>query len=193
MPCIEWRSGIPNVKIREAAIICLKKLLDNEVISPEEFHRNFRDVFNNIKNCLDDDFSSDIRFASIVLVKNMIRYSGKNFGYEDFKEVYPELLKRLDDSQDGIRIEACKSLELFFHHLPQDWALNLFEYMLDNIFVHLDDSEEIIQKAIAEVLKAAATVHPDKVIGIGSAMSKKFKHQIVIENLLNDIRNTQKI
>ena len=49
-PCIEWRTGIPNVKIRQAAIICLKKLIDNQLITSEDFHSKFKDVFNNLKN-----------------------------------------------------------------------------------------------------------------------------------------------
>jgi hypothetical protein len=28
--------------------------------------------------------------------------------------MYPELLKRMDDAQDGIRIEMCKVFEVFF-------------------------------------------------------------------------------
>lgn len=187
-PCIEWRSGMPNVKIREAAIICLKQLLDNKLISEEDFQRNFKDLLNNLKNCLDDDFSSDIRFASIVLVKVMIKYAGKHFEWDDYKEVYPELLKRLDDSQDGIRLEACKALEFFFEAVSKEWAENLFEYMIQNIYIHLDDSEEQIQAAISQVLKKAAEKHPRMVIEIGSAMSAKFKHQVVAENLLNDIK-----
>lgn len=188
-PCIEWRSGIPTVKIREAAIICLKKLLENKLISEEDFQRNFRDLLNNLKNWLDDDFSSDIRYAAIVLVKVMIKFSGNNLQWDDFKEVYPELLKRLDDSQDGIRLEACKAYEAFFEFLPKDWATNLVEFMVQNIYIHLDDSDENIQQAIAQVLKKAAQVHPNIVIQIGTAMGQKFKHQVVVDNLINEIKN----
>lgn len=187
-PCIEWRAGIPNVKIREAAIICTKKLIEKKLVTSEDFQRAYMKVFNNLKNCLDDEFSSDIRFASIVLLKSMIEYSGKYFKYDDYKETYPELLRRLDDSQDAIRIEASKAFEAFFTYLPQDWAHNLFDYMMETIFIHLDDSEEKIQLAISEVIKKAAKVHIDSVMKIGYAMLPKFKHQIVCENLLNWIK-----
>jgi hypothetical protein len=187
-PCIEWRAGIPNVKIREAGIICLKKLIEKKLISEEDFQRNYMEIFNNLKNCRDDDFSSDIRYAAIILLKTMIRFSGQHFQWDDFKETYPELLKRLDDSQDGIRLEAAKAFELFFEVLPKDWANNLFEYMIQNIYIHLDDSDDKIQSAISQVLKKAAQVHPDVVLDIGLAMSPKFKHQVVIDNLLTEIR-----
>mmetsp|Transcript_34058 Transcript_34058/g.33599 ORF Transcript_34058/g.33599 Transcript_34058/m.33599 type:complete len:147 (-) Transcript_34058:30-470(-) len=144
-------------------------------------------IFNNLKNCLDDDFSSEIRYAATVLLKTILQYSGEHFQWDDFKELYPELLKRLDDSQDGIRLEACKAFEYFFEVLPEDWAKNLFEYMIQTIFIHLDDSEEKIQEAIAAVLKKAAKVHKDVVEGIGSSMTPKFKHQVVIEDLLKSL------
>ena len=117
----------------------------------------------------------------------MIQYAGEHFLWDDFKEVYPELLKRLDDSQDGIRIETCKAFENFFQFVPEDWANNLFEYMIQNIFIHLDDSEDTIQVAIANVLKQAAKVHKDVVMGIGQSMVPKFQHQVVIENLLAEL------
>jgi hypothetical protein len=187
IPCIEWRIGIPTVKIREAGIICLKKLLEYKLISSEDFHKNYMDIFNNLKNCFDDDFSSNIRYASVLLLKKMISYSGEHFQYDDFKETYTELLKRLDDSQDGIRLEACKALEFFFEFLPQEWAQNLFEYMIQNIYIHLDDQEEQIQVAIASVLKKAANVHREIVYKIGKAIAPKMKRQVVVENLLEEI------
>ena len=110
--------------------------------------------------------------------------------YDDYKEVYPELLKRLDDSQDGIRLEAAKSFEDYFEVLPEEWAPNLFEYMVENIYIHLDDSEEIIQQAITKVLKQAAKVHKDVVINIGTAMSSKFKHQFAIDSLLSQLKES---
>mmetsp|Transcript_42309 Transcript_42309/g.30520 ORF Transcript_42309/g.30520 Transcript_42309/m.30520 type:complete len:123 (+) Transcript_42309:812-1180(+) len=36
MPSTEWRVGIPNVKIRKAAIICFMKLLDTNMIEPSK-------------------------------------------------------------------------------------------------------------------------------------------------------------
>jgi hypothetical protein len=51
-----------------------------------------------LKNCMDDDWVAELRFASILLLRKMMEYIREDIEYEDFKEVYPELLKRLDDS-----------------------------------------------------------------------------------------------
>jgi hypothetical protein len=98
IPSIVWRAGNPNIKIRKAAIICLKKMIDNKLISPSRLRNSFKDVINVLKNCIDDDWASDLRFASVILIKRMIEYLAHVFEDEDYKEIYPELLKRLDDS-----------------------------------------------------------------------------------------------
>lgn len=59
-----------------------------------------------LKSCLDDDWANDLRFTSVVLIKRMLEYLKDVFDDDDYKEVYPELLKRLDDSQDSIRVET---------------------------------------------------------------------------------------
>lgn len=85
---------------------------------------------------------------------------------EDYKEIYPELLKRLDDSQDAIRIETANSFLVFFTYLNENWSTSLYEYTVKNIFIHLDDQNEQIQKAIMEVLKASVRINREKFIDI---------------------------
>ena len=92
-----------------------------------------------LKNCIDDDWANDLRFTSVILIKKLIEYLKDVFDDDDFKEIYPELLKRLDDSQDGIRIATAETFSVFFKHLPDPWSSSLYEYTVKNIFIHLDD------------------------------------------------------
>lgn len=62
-----------------------------------------------------------------------------------FNEIYPELLKRLDDAQDGIRLEACKAFEIYFDNLPDPWSSSLYPYTIKQIFIHIDDPNQQIQ------------------------------------------------
>jgi hypothetical protein len=98
IPACVWRVGKPNVAIRKASVICIIKLLENNLIDPKKFHTSFRTLFDTLKNCLDDDWVNDIRYASLILVKNMISHSGEEFDHDDFVVIYPELLKRIDDA-----------------------------------------------------------------------------------------------
>ena len=51
-----------------------------------------------LKNCLDDDWANDLRFTTVTFLRYLIEYLHEIFIGEDYKEIYPELLKRLDDS-----------------------------------------------------------------------------------------------
>ena len=98
IPATVWKVGSPNVKIRKAAVICMMRLVDNRIISTSRLHSNFKDIINVLKGCLDDDWATDVRFTGVVFIRKIIEYLHDDFEHEDFKEVYPELLKRLDDS-----------------------------------------------------------------------------------------------
>lgn len=119
IPVLPWRSGKPNVSIRRAGVVCIIKLVEQELIDKEKLHSSFKTMLGYLKNCLDDDWANDLRFASVILMRKTIGYIHKELNEDDFAitEYYPELLKRLDDAQDGIRIETCKTFEVFFDTL----------------------------------------------------------------------------
>jgi hypothetical protein len=50
--------------------------------------------------------------------------------------------------------------------VPDPWSSSLYEYTVKNIFIHLDDQNEEIQRAIMEVLKKAARIRTDKFLEI---------------------------
>ena len=97
-----------------------------------------------MKNCLDDDWVHDIRFASVVLTKKLIGYLHSTMPYDDWQNMYTELLKRLDDAQDGIRIETCKCFEVFFDVISDPWSNTFYDYTIKNILIHLDDQNPTI-------------------------------------------------
>ena len=97
-----------------------------------------------MKSCLDDDWTNELRYAAVILTRKIMERIRDDIEHEVFKEIYPELLKRLDDAQDGIRIETAKTFELFFELLPVGWSNSLYDYCVKNIFIHLDDSSQDI-------------------------------------------------
>ena len=139
IPSTTWKVGMPNVKVRKAAVICLMRMIENKLISKQKLHNCFKEIMGVIKNCMDDDWANDMRFTSVVTVRKIIEYLHEVFDSEDYKEIYPELLKRLDDSQDGIRIATAETFCLFFKYLPDPWSASLYDYTVKNIFIHLDD------------------------------------------------------
>lgn len=74
LPPIAWRVGKPNVRIRKAAIVCLIRLVEEQLIDPAKLYKSFKTVLSTLKNSLEDDWANDLRFAAIVLVRNLIEY-----------------------------------------------------------------------------------------------------------------------
>jgi len=139
IPSMQWRVGKPNVRIRKASIICGIKLLEQKLIEEDKLMQNFKILFNTLKVSLEDDWANDLRFAATIMLKRMLSFLGGRFEMEDYKELYTEMLKRLDDAQDGIRIEMCKVFEIFFEIIPDPWNSTFYPYTVKNILIHLDD------------------------------------------------------
>lgn len=174
LPCTEWRAGLPITKIRKASVICLIKLMENNLIEKDKLAALLPEVINRLKSPLDDDWAHDLRFASVVLVTKLMEFFGNDMDREGFIEIYPELLKRLDDAQDGIRLETCKSFEVLFKYLQNPWSSSLYSYTIKQIFIHIDDPNQEIQNAIVKVLEAATRVQIDDFITIARDCETKF-------------------
>lgn len=158
LPTMQWRVGKPNVRIRKASIVCLIKLIDQNLIEKDKLYESDKQIVTALKNCMDDDWANDIRYAAVVFLRQYLAYLKEQYDREDYVAIYPEMLKRLDDAQDGIRLEICKVFEIFFDQLPDPWSSSLYEYAVKTIFVHIDDPSEAIQQAVVAVLKKAARV-----------------------------------
>mmetsp|Transcript_32805 Transcript_32805/g.50091 ORF Transcript_32805/g.50091 Transcript_32805/m.50091 type:complete len:222 (+) Transcript_32805:631-1296(+) len=98
MPSTVWRAGKPNIRIRKASIVCSIKLLEQNLIDKHKFYACFKQFMGTLKNCLDDDWANDLRYASVVLCRHILNYTKGLFEHDDFNLIYPELLKRLDDA-----------------------------------------------------------------------------------------------
>lgn len=184
VPSFAWSTGIPSQSIRKAAVVCMMAMLNNRLIETSKLHQNFKDIIKQLKNCLEDDWVAELRYASVILLRKLMEYAREDLDFDDFKEIYPDLLKRLDDAQDGIRIETAKNFELFFELVPNPWSSSLYEYSVKNIFIHLDDPNPAIQEAIIKVLKVAARVQTADFIAIATDCQSKFNRPIACKNLV---------
>lgn len=60
VPCMTWRAGMPNTKIRQGAIRCCLQLIIRGLITGENLYESFSLVFETLKNCIDDDYTAEI-------------------------------------------------------------------------------------------------------------------------------------
>lgn len=98
-----------------------------------------------------ETFSSIISFNSATYFRKQYRGA---FGDAAISDLYPKLLKRLDDSSDIIRIAIAHTLEMFLQAGGASssggsnrscYSSTMIDYTLDQLFIHLDDHNPIIQ------------------------------------------------
>ena len=79
--------------------------------------------------------------------------------------MYPELLKRLDDSNDDVRRTICATIAVYFSApAPGAFSSTCYGYMIDTLLIHLDDPEEDMQKCVFATLEAAIEIVPQLVV-----------------------------
>jgi len=188
--CI-WKAGQSNNKIRKGGMVCIHALLKQHLVSPVALNAVFSDLLPILKSCLDDSWSPDNRMIACLVLACLLNDMQAEITAEQLREVYPEMLKRLDDSNDKIRTVVCEALSVFFKCLPPKWSRSLYEYILRTLFVHLDDPNPEIQQGIYGVLEAA--VHQDYAafIGEAKAAAAKSAHPRMCEELLRLAQSLQ--
>lgn len=158
--------------------------MEKNLIEKNKLAALLPEMINKLKSPLDDDWAHDLRFASVVLLNKIMEFFGTELDREGFHEIYPELLKRLDDAQDGVRLETCKAFEVFFQYVPDPWSSSLYKYAIKQIFIHIDDPNQQIQQAIVKVLEKGCRVQTEDFIEIARDYESKASHTILVKNLV---------
>lgn len=184
IPNCVWKAGQSNTKIRKGGMVCVHAMLQRHLIIPAALNGAFSDLLPILKSCLDDSWSPDNRYIACLVLGCVLEDLQAEISAEQLREVYPEMLKRLDDSNDAIRTAACEALRVFFNCLPPGWSRSLYEYILRTLFVHLDDPNPDIQRGIFAVLEAAIRQDAGIFVQEARAAAAKSAHPRACEELL---------
>lgn len=183
IPNCTWRPGSSNNKIRKGGMVCIHAMLQRHLVPATALNASFADLLPILKSCLDDSWSPDNRLIACLVLCCTLSELQAEINGEQLREVYPELLKRLDDSNDKIRVAVCEALSVFFKCLPPKWSRSLYEYILRTLFVHLDDPNPEIQQGIYGVLEAAVHQDYDTFLIETQAAGAKSSHPRLCEEL----------
>mmetsp|Transcript_26674 Transcript_26674/g.61372 ORF Transcript_26674/g.61372 Transcript_26674/m.61372 type:complete len:926 (-) Transcript_26674:17-2794(-) len=184
LPNCVWKAGQSNNKIRKGAVVCVHAMLRQHLVEAAVLNASFADILPILKSCLDDTWNPDNRMIACLVLSCLLSELRHEVTGDQLREVYPELLKRLDDSNDQIRAVVCEALCTFFQCLPPKWSRSLYEYMLRTLFVHLDDTNVEIHRGIQSVLEAAAPADPQTFIQEGQLAAGKSTHPRACEELV---------
>jgi hypothetical protein len=140
---------------------------------------------------LDDNDLSSRHMACLCINMILERLKGA-FSDQAVSELYPKLLKRLDDSHDLIRIAICSTLQSFFQCAPKcNYSSTLLDYSLDQLFVHLDDSDRLIQEAAYSVIISISEINKDLALKKAEKNRHNLRDISLLDKLIGDIQGFQ--
>ena len=139
--------------------------------------------------CMDEDFYTDTRSASCHLCEQILCIASQDaFSDEQRRQLYPALLKRLDDSSDTVRIAACSVLAAFFSTLPAAYDDTNTGYLLKGMLLHMDDANADVQEAVCRAGLVAAKVKGPVVAAAAQEAKKKHRSTVYIDRVLEACR-----
>ena len=110
------------------------------------------DLLTQLRSTLEDD-SKDTRLISCRVLLHLFTVVGRLLDQDRLHNVYPDLLKRLDDSSDDIRVAATQTFSAYIDCFQDNYDAILYRAHIEAIYsgllIHLDDPDRSIQQAVA--------------------------------------------
>lgn len=192
LPNCVWRAGRTAGAIRTTAVSCMWALLQSGVLTKETLEPVAEELITQIITTMDDDNKST-RLISCRVMTRTFETLGPALDQDRLHNLYPELLKRLDDSSDEIRIMVTRTFLAYFDCFQDKYDRSLYSAHLEAIYkgllVHLDDPEQQIQEAVLKVLERAAQIHPEKLLREVEAVKHKHRNRKFCERLAEYAQN----
>lgn len=111
------------------------------------------DILVSVLGMLDDD-DRLTRLNSCYVLEALFSNDDalKTIDNDRLHKSYPDLLKRLDDVLDEIRLVICSTLNAYIRAFHSDFTIELYRAHLEDIakvlLIHMDDQNSQIQNAV---------------------------------------------
>ncbi|XP_057853693.2 uncharacterized protein LOC131063777 isoform X2 [Cryptomeria japonica] len=147
LPCSAWHIGKVAAEIRHAAMAALGTFLGRDLCRQENLGTllHSQQLLSIVTFCLEEDYYTDTRRVSCNVIEHILRIVGFEFNDEQIVTASKSLLKRLDDSNDTVRLAILPAISEFLivASLPnRNFDIKGF---LSNLILHMEDLNEKIQ------------------------------------------------
>ncbi|OQR93835.1 hypothetical protein ACHHYP_02194 [Achlya hypogyna] len=161
-PNIVWQAGKVAATIRKVAMASLYTLLRQGLATQPCLFECAPHMLPVLKAALDDGDAKTRQLVCLALQFLFVALP-LALGEEPVSQLYHDLLKRLDDSNDLVRKAACATyIEFLRAAPPSHFRGTIIDYSMDALFVHLDDSDADIQAAVYAVLLETKRIDGDR-------------------------------
>jgi hypothetical protein len=195
LPNLVWRVGLAASTVRKCAVAVVVAVVTARgggggggappLLPPWAAAAALGELLPALKGCLGDD-DATTRHLACRAVGGAVRAAGaRSLDGEALRGLFAELLKRLDDSNDAVRVGACGALrELPAAAAPSDVRGMPAEYTTDTLLVHLDDADGGVQAAVYEALLPWAALEPAYALKKAAEARDRLRHPAYVEKLV---------
>uniref|UniRef100_A0A8C4GNC1 Dynein axonemal assembly factor 5 n=1 Tax=Dicentrarchus labrax TaxID=13489 RepID=A0A8C4GNC1_DICLA len=190
LPNLVWRAGRTAAAVRTSALSCLLALLHGGAITPGQLLCLEEKLSPLVLSALEED-SQMGRLLACRSLSTILKLIGTSLHPEALNKIYPELLKRLDDSSEGVRGVTLQALGLWLSSLTKDYNPELcaphLQFLFQQLLLHLDDPDSSVQDRVLEVLKTGSSVNPALLKREVEAVRDKQRSPLYCDQLLEHI------
>mmetsp|Transcript_32280 Transcript_32280/g.60136 ORF Transcript_32280/g.60136 Transcript_32280/m.60136 type:complete len:1050 (+) Transcript_32280:61-3210(+) len=189
IPNLVWRAGRVEGVARKVTLTATYGLLKAGAIGPQALYKHAPHIVPLLASEMEDQDASARHLGCLCLTIIFERLKG-GFGDQAVQDLYPRLLKRLDDSDDTIRVAICDTFKSFMLCAPKEvYRGTMITYTLDQLFIHLDDPDPKIQKCIFDVLLHIAE-HVDAPLVLKKANANVQSHRspVMCETVIRAVK-----
>ncbi|CAG9815936.1 unnamed protein product [Phaedon cochleariae] len=185
VPSLVWHAGATAEAIRTMAASCLQHALtpSNEVeLFSTETLRPLSDKLLPLLVSLLEDASWRSRQIAVDCLTLLGEEDRRKevWRVEDLVAVYPEILKRLDDPTEKVRLCALRNLPVILRNVPPEFKSPHYkahhELIIDTLLTHFDDDDEQVQELVYDVLEAVALINKKELL------DKMERHKPMLRN-----------
>lgn len=192
LPNLVWQAGRSASALRSAALAALLSLCNHGAVTAADVGQFVDPLIPLLLAALDDDFEPTRLFAChltrSLLTLGADSFQGDYARYERLHKLYTDLLKRLDDNSDAVRVASLGAWAALAGCLGPDYDKQLYqahiEGMVKGLLVHLDDPQPAIHDAVLSVLKVIGRADAAAVSAMVAAARHKHRQQTLCDDLL---------
>ncbi len=145
LPNLTWNIGVVAATLRKVAVACLYTILHGGKLDTETAYSLGPSLLPVLNTNLEDGDAATRRLCCLCMHMILNLLPGA-LGEDPIRLLYQELLKRLDDSSNGVRSAACEAINSLFMATPKIHLLGTpLEYSVEQLLIHLDDQDASIQ------------------------------------------------
>ena len=191
-PTCAWKVGASSVQVRIASLLCFRKLLEAGALAEEALWRSWGKYFEGLSGCMEDDWDGELRIAAVNCVRPLLEKYGGSVPKALLEQMQKELMKRLDDSVDAIRVACTGPLKMIMElEAERGEECESFGKNVRVLFLHLDDENKNLQNGVSEVLRVAMDWKMQEVCDIAREKKEKQRHPERIDWLMQNTIKAQ--